>query len=125
MIAAGKRGEARRDSERRARGQGAEPAAAQDVGAPGRQHRNQAVGQVQLAAQLDGGGLLDEQRIGAGIQDETVRPLGPDQSPEAVGGLEQEEPRAVPVKLECRRKAADPPADDGEWDRVHQWRPKP
>ena len=61
VIAAGKCGEARRDAERRAGGQGAEPAAAQDVGPPGRQRRHQAIGQAQFAAQLDGGRLLDEQ----------------------------------------------------------------
>ena len=70
-------------------------------------------------------GFFHEQRVGAGVEGEAVHPLGPDQPAEAVGRLEQKERGVLPVQFECRREAADPPADDGEWDVVHQWRPKP
>ena len=73
----------RQAEERRFR-QRDQPPIAEHVGRARRQRRDQSVAQAQLGAQLDGRGLLHQQRIRPAVDDEAVASLGDDHAPGAI-----------------------------------------
>jgi hypothetical protein len=52
------------------------------------QRRDQAIGDSQLAAQADGGGLLDEHRVWTAVDDPAVESIGVNDAARTVGCFE-------------------------------------
>jgi hypothetical protein len=80
---------------------------------PRRQHRDQPRAEPESLAEIDGGGLLREHRIGSGFDSEAVDVLGADDPTGAPRRLEYLEWDAALRQLERGCEPGDSAADDG------------
>ena len=122
----GARGDERRpvgrDAEHRRLGQRAQRAPANEKRAPVRL-RTQPMADPQFPAEFDGRGLLRQQRVGAGVDDEPAGALGLDDAAEGGRRFEQQERHAAARELVGGRQAAHTAADDRDGRAGHVRRP--
>ena len=111
-------GDGGRDAEDGTLGNGAQPAA-EHVGGPGLERGQQPAFEPELAAQLESGRLLHQQRVGSRVEGEPVDALGADHAAGPRRRLDQHERGAPPLQLPGGGEARHPAADHRHVDVRH------
>ena len=108
------RPDARRNAEHRRGRQRMQRAAAQDEGEPRRLGRHQAIAEAELLAELDAVRLLDEQRVGTGVDREAVDLLAEDDAARRARASSRTNGTPRRRELVGRRQAGDAATDDDD-----------
>jgi hypothetical protein len=70
--------------------------------------------QAQLAAEIDGGRLLGEEHVWAGVDRVTAHPLGHHDAAQPIATFQEHEGDASGLQLICGGQSTDAAADDGD-----------
>ena len=106
-----------RETEQRRRREPKQAVTAEDKGARRADLLN-AIAESELAREIESRGLRRKQRVGTGLDRETLDALGPDQSTRSRSRLQHSRPKATPLEFVRGGKTRDAGANDGDLSQI-------